>query len=532
MEVPLPVRDAAAPRGANGAETLLRTLVAGGVDVCFANPGTSEMHFVAALDRVRAMRCLLGLFEGVVTGAADGYARMADRPACTLLHLGPGFANGMANLHNASKANSPIVNIVGDHATYHRIYNSPLTSDVEAIARPYSRWLKTSPESAQVSADAAAAIAAARRAPGGIATLVLPANTAWGESGDVAAVPPVEPPRIPADDAIEGAARLLERGAPAALLLGGATLRAGALDVAGQIAARTGARLYAPYGMARAERGAGRVPIRRVPFMLDAALAMFTELRVLILVGADAPVAFFAYPGRPSVLTPEGCEVHALSRADEDGPAALNALADRLGARDAPVPRAEREMLRAATGAIGLDGLAQTVGAAIRENTIVVDESQTSGRGMMHYSVGAPPHDYICNTGGSIGYGLPVAVGAAVACPGRRVLCLEADGSGMYTLQSLWTMAREALDVTTVIFANRKYQVLLGESSNVGAGGVESLGSRARAMLEIGAPDLDWVQLANGMGVPGQRVTRLEALAVALERSFDTPGPALIEVVV
>ena len=179
----------------NGAESLVRTLVAGGVDVCFSNPGTSEMHFVAALDRVEGMRCVLGLFEGVVTGAADGYFRMKGTPASTLLHLGPGLANGLANLHNAKKANSGIVNIVGQHATHHIGYNAPLTSDIEGLARPMSAWVRTSPDAKSVSADGAAAIAAARSAPPQIATLILPADTAWNEADGIAAGPGGQPAR-------------------------------------------------------------------------------------------------------------------------------------------------------------------------------------------------------------------------------------------------------------------------------------------------------------------------------------------------
>lgn len=515
----------------NGAQNLIRTLVSGGVDVCFANPGTSEMHFVAALDRVPEMRCVLALFEGVATGAADGYARMMDRPASTLLHLGPGFSNGMANLHNASRANSPIVNIVGDHATYHRAYDSPLTSDVEAIARPYSSWLKTSKSAADISDDAAAAIAAARTAPGRIATLILPANIAWSEAGNIARVPADTPRARVADAPVVRAAELLQSG-PAAIILAGPALREASLATAGRIAARTGAKIYAPYGMARAHRGAGRVPVERIPFMLDAALAMFANLRAVVLVGATAPVAFFAYPERPSSLTPDDCVVHVLSDPAQDGVAALEALADRLDARTAVPVFAPVLVPQPQSGPITLAGIAAVVAAAIPENGIVVDEAQTSGRSIMPASVGSPQHDYICNTGGSIGYAMPVAVGAAIACPDRPVMCLEADGSGMYTLQALWTIARERLNVTTVIMANRKYQVLIGESKNVGAGGVDTLGPRALDMLHIGRPDLDWVALGKGMGVPGQRVTTLEAFATALQQAMRDAGPALIEVVV
>jgi acetolactate synthase-1/2/3 large subunit len=486
------------------------------------------MHFVAALDRVTEMRCVLGLFEGVVTGAADGYARMTGTPAATLLHLGPGFANGMANLHNASKAHSPIVNIVGDHATYHRVHDAPLTSDVEGIARPYSTWLKTSKSADDVAADGAAAVAAARTPPGGIATLILPGDVAWNDGTGIASPMPVPAPAAVGDDAVATAAALLRAGGPSAILLGG-VLHREVLEDAGRIAAATGAKILAPYSMPRAERGAGRVPFTRVPFVLDRALELFAGMRSVILVGATPPVAFFAYPNRPNIHTPPDCVVHTLSSPEEDGAAALRALAERLDASRLMPVTAPRSPVRVATGAITPQGLADVIAAHIPEDAIVVDESQTSGRAFMSATTGSVPHDYITNTGGSIGYGLPVALGAAIAAPGRRVLALIADGSGMYTLQALWSIARENLDVTTVIFANRTYGVLIGEANNVGAG---PLGARALDMLEIGRPDLNWVHLAEGMGVPAKRVTDLESLARHLADNLRTPGPSLIEVVV
>src|ERR1700689_4904765 len=231
----------------NGAESLVRTLVAGGVDVCFANPGTSEMHFVAALDRVEGMRCVLGLFEGVVTGAADGYARMTGLPASTLLHLAPGLGNGLANLHNASRARSPIVNVIGDHATYHKQYDAPLNADIEGIARAYSKFLRTSKSALEVAADGAAAVAAARTAPGQIATLILPADTAWNEGSGIAPAESVPPPSPVASAAVDGAAALLRTGKPTAIVIDGAALRRAGLVIAGRIAAATGATLLTPY---------------------------------------------------------------------------------------------------------------------------------------------------------------------------------------------------------------------------------------------------------------------------------------------
>ncbi len=511
----------------NGAESLVRSLVAGGVETCFTNPGTSEIHLVAALDRVPEIGCVLGLFEGVVTGAADGYARMAEKPASTLLHLGPGFANGLANLHNASRAQVPIVNLIGQHATYHLRHDTPLTSDIEAIARPYSKWLRTSASSSEVGRDAAEAIIAARTAPGQIATLIVPADAAWNDGGAIAAIPAFQKPPLPHAHTVEHAAALLRSDLRTAILMTGNALHGNGLTTAGRIAAATGAKLLAPYSLTRLRRGAGIPRVDRVQYVLEQGIEQFKEFRQLILVGAQPPVAYFAYPGKRSEFTSPECEIHTLAKPGEDYVGALNALAEALSARggDHTAERAERPPMP--NGEITLPGLAAAVGALLPENAIVVDESMTSGRGLMAATKGAPPHDWLGNTGGSIGIALPLAVGAAVACPSRKILCLSADGSGMYTLQALWTMAREGLNVTTVVFANRDYAVLKREFSYLGVG---NPGARALDMFEIGRPDLDWVQLAKGMGVPGTRVDSLDAFGKALRAGLDGEGPTLIEV--
>jgi acetolactate synthase I/II/III large subunit len=511
----------------NGAENLIHALVAGGVDTCFTNPGTSEIHLVAALDRITEVRCVLGLFEGVVTGAADGYARMTGKPACTLLHLGPGFGNGLANLHNASRAQVPMVNVIGQHATYHLRHDTPLTSDIEAIARPYSKWLRTCRSSHEVGRDAVEVMVAARTAPGQIATLIVPADVAWNEGGSAAALPVVVPKApVPAADAVEHAAAMLRSGLQTALLMTGNALYGQGLAVAGHIAHATGAKLLAPYPVTRLERGSGLPPVDRVAYVLEQAVEQLKEFRQLILVGTRAPVAYFAYPGKDSAFTSPGCETHTLASPGEDYVGALEALDAALSLpRTLAGEKATRPQLP--DGNITLPGLAAVVGALLPENAIVVDESMTSGRGMMAATKGAPPHDWLGNTGGSIGIAMPLAVGAAVACPDRRVLCLTADGSGMYTLQALWTMAREGLDVTTVVFANRDYAVLKREFSYLGIG---NPGARALDMFEIGRPDLDWVQLAKGMGVPGTRVTSLAEFAKALRNGLENEGPTLIEV--
>lgn len=513
----------------NGAESLVKTLLANGVDTCFANPGTSEMHFVAALDRIPGMRCVLGLFEGVVTGAADGYARMAGKPAATLLHCGPGLANGLANLHNARRAQTPVVNIIGDQATYHRPLDAPLTADTEGWARPVSVWTRTATRAASVGADAAAAVQAACAAPGGVASLILPSDVCWDAGGVVAApLPPLAVPKV-SPDAVQQAARVLRSGQPTLIVLAGSALREAPLADAHRIAAATGARLISPMSNARVARGRGRLAVDRVPYSGDAARDKLAGIRNVILVGAPAPVTFFAYPGKSPRPYPEDAAVHVLARPEEDLAEALARLADELGARQAQLPAAATPApVEPARGAVTSEAVARTLTALLPEQAIVVEESVSFGRAFYPGTVHAAPHDWLQLTGGAIGAGLPLALGAAVAAPGRRVVALQADGSAMYTLQSLWTMAREQLDVTVVLLANRKYAILLGELASVGA----NPGKTALDMLDIGNPDLDWVKLASGMGVEGAQATDMEGFADLFRMANTRKGPFVIELVI
>lgn len=513
----------------NGAHSLMNTLVDNGVDVCFANPGTSEMHFVAALDETEGMRCVLGLFEGTVTGAADGYARMTGRPAVTLLHLGPGMANGLSNLHNALRAKSPVVNVVGDHATYHRHLDAPLTSDIEGAARPFSHWVRTTPDADSVAADTAAAVRESLRRPGRIATLVLPADAAWNEVRTTQGPARVSrPDPSPADqDAVDAAAAALTAGGSAALLLGpGATLE-GPLAAAGKIAAATGARLLAPTLTSRLTRGAGRVPVERIPYNPEPAAKLLAEFDTLVLVGAKAPVSFFAYPDRPSVLYHRDTRIVELAREDQDLQGGLDALVDALGAAGATARTSELALPGRPSGTLTPDKLGPLIGALLPEHAIVVDESITSGRTLVPQTETVRPHDWLVGSGGSIGYAMPVAVGAAVACPDRKVVVLESDGSAMYQPQALWTAAREQLDVLVLIFANRRYGILHQEMRNVG---VPEFGEKARALLDLDNPTISFVGLAKSLGVPASEAHTVEELAAAMESALATTGPAVIEV--
>ena len=517
----------------NGARALIETLVGCGVDTCFMNPGTSEMHFVAALDDVPEMRGVLALFEGAATGMADGFARMAERPASTLLHLGPGLGNGIANLHNARRAGSPVINIVGDHATYHAALDAPLQSDIAALAGNVSGWIRTSSSPATVAGDAAAAVAAAMAPPGQVATLILPADVCWLEAdGPADPVAPIA--RGTADEAaIDSVAKLLTEHADdpgsVVMLLGGNVCRAADLEAAGRISAATGAKLLADTFPTRLERGAGRPHVDRLAYLAEFVELQLAGARHIVLVGSPEPVSFFAYPGRASRLVPDGCTVHTLTEASDDSTAALGAVADLLGTpADGFMPTAPgRPALP--TGSLTAPDVCNVVGALMPEGAIVADEGNTAGIFLPGATAGAPPHDWLCLTGGAIGQGLPVATGAAIACPDRRVISIEADGSAMYTLQSLWTQAREGLDVTTLIINNGSYAILNMELERVGA---DAPGPRAKEMLDISGPTLDFVSLSEGLGVPATRATTAEELADQLSRSLATEGPSVVEAIV
>jgi acetolactate synthase-1/2/3 large subunit len=508
----------------NGAQSLIRTLLAGGIDTCFANPGTSEMHFVAALDECPQMRCILGLQENVVSGAADGYWRMADRPAVTLMHCGPGLANSLANLHNARRAHSGMVNVVGDMATYHRALDAPLTADTEGWARSVSRWLRVSVSADTVGRDAADGIVAAQQNNGGISTLILPADTAWGAGGVPGNLAAVRAPSMPPHAAVREAAELLKSGGNVLLLVGGTGLREAPLQTAHDICDATGAKLLAPIANARITRGRGRAPITRIPYPMAQSLALLKDFTDVILVGAESPISFFPYPDKPSHLLPEGCRIHRLATAEEDVPGALAALADELGASRAVLPPSPA-VLGPASGAVSSEAVGQSLAALLPDDAIVIDEGQTFARGMYPAMEGAAPHDWLHLTGGSIGIGPPLALGASVAAPDRRVVSLQADGSALFTVQALWSQAREKAPITTIIFANRRYQILLAELGNVGA----KAGPAALGMMDLHTPHIDWCGIARSFGVPAERADTMERFNALFAASLKEPGPFLIE---
>ncbi len=512
----------------NGAESLVHTLADGGVEICFGNPGTSEMHFVAALDREPRMRGVLCLFEGVVAGAADGYARMAGKPAATLLHLGPGFGNAISFLHNARKAHQPVINIVGDHATSHSRYaQAPLTSDIMAICGSVSDWLHQSKSVEEVAGDGARALQAARQ--GQIATLVLPADCAWNQAaGSAPPLPAILPGKVDAAP-IDRAAAALKNGKKTALLMRGACLERRGLNAAGRIAQHSGARLLHDYFTPRMTRGEGLTEVERIPYFAEQIVECLQGLEQIILVGAPPPVTFFAYPDKPSWVTPEGCDLITLAGERDDAVGVLEALADALGAKQAGriVKRVIPEMPVHAP----LDP--HTMGAIMArlmpDNAILSDDSLTAGPGLHQSLKYGPCHDWLVLTGGAIGDAPPMAVGAGLACPDRKVIAVSGDGAAMYSLQSLWTMAREKLDVVTIVCANRRYNILNIELTRVGA---LNPGPKTLAMLDLHDPELDFVKLAEGMGVEASRAATTTEFAAQFADAMQRRGPRLIEAVI
>lgn len=518
----------------NGAQALIKTLVKAGVTTCFTNPGTSEMHFVAALDTEPHMRGVLTLFEGVATGAADGYARMAEKPAATLLHLGCGIGNGLANLHNARKGKVPMINIVGDHATYHVQYDAQLQSDIETVARNVSpRFVRTSQTTEALCQDAAEAIYQARQLPNQVSTLILPADVSWNEGGVVADVPELPDAEAASGSTIEEIADVIrqasKRGKKTALLLGGRALREPSLLAAARIAEAHGLKLLAETFPTRIERGAGLPAVERIAYFTELVDVQLADIKNLILVDSKAPVSFFAYPGKKSYLVPDKCQLFTLSTDEQDAEKSLNKLVAALAVENSqpllqPARRPEQP-----SGELTAEKVCQAVGHFLPDNAIIVDESITSGLMLNTMTEGAPRHDMLTLTGGAIGQGLPNAVGAAIACPERPVLALVGDGSSMYTNQALWTMERENTNVTSIIFNNASYSVLNIELERVGA---ESTGDKARSQLDLTGPVLNFAQLAQGMGVQGVRVSSAEELNSALADAFQHDGPNLIEVMI
>ena len=511
----------------NGAEALIQTLVDSGIEVCFANPGTTETHLVGAIDRTNRVRPILGLFEGVCTGAADGYARLSGKPASTLLHLGPGLANGLCHLHNGRKAHSPVVNLIGNHPRSHLIYDAPLSSDIAGLAEPVSGWVRQVSRPGDIAEDGAEAVAAAWGPPGQVSSLIIPADCCWADDAEPATVFTRPQPLPASETAIAATAALTKQGGKTALLIGAEGLTEPGLRAAGRIAAKTGVRLIAYTFEPLMQRGAGRVAIERIPYFPEDAARHLAGLEHMILCGSKEPVSFFSYPSGGGSLVPGGCNLTALVPLGGDVITSLNALAAELGAKtDGPVqPMAPPDR---PGGPLTPEATSAAIARAIPENAVVVDEGITVGFPAFTLSAGAAPHDWLFITGGGIGWAMPVAVGAAVAAPDRKVLCLQGDGGAMYTIQALWTMARERLDVTTVVFSNRGYLILDIELQRHGLG---PAGANARRMMDMDGPRIDFVKLADAQGVDSHRVNDCNSLSDVLANCLEQPGPHFIEAI-
>ena len=512
----------------NVSEAILHELVGLGVEACFGNPGTSEMHLVASFDRVGGLRPILGLFEGVCTGAADGYARMAGKPAATLLHLGPGLGNGFANLHNARRGHSRMINLVGDHATYHRKFDAPLQSDIHSIAKPVSDWIGDPVSGEDALAKTREAFEVAMRPNGGLSTLVVPADIAWSEmKGAAASAKRVRPAAKAVDmKLVRDAAAALRSGETKALFIGGHAGLEKPLAIAAAIAAKTGARLFCDTFVPRLARGRGRARPERVPYLGEMAVMMLQDIKHAVMVGTKPPVAFFAYPNKPSTFLSPQCKTYEPWDMGADVSDVLTALAEEVGAKVGSVAEAGAAMAVPGPGKLTTETIGNALAALMPEGAIVSDEAITSGLWSYIATQNAAPHDWLSLTGGAIGDGIPMAVGAAVACPGRPVINLQADGSSMYTIQGLWTAARENLHVVTILLNNKSYAVLNMELDRVGA---TAQSERSRSLLSLDKPVIDFTSLGRALGAQAVRAENTETFVKALTRALAEPGPHLIE---
>ena len=513
-----------------GALAALRAAAEAGIEVCFANPGTTELPLLEALDGVPQIRAVLGLFEGVCTGAADGYGRMAGKPALTLLHLGPGFANGVANLHNARRARSPIVNLIGDQASWHREFDAPLTSDIHSIASPVSDWLHSSGSPAQLEADLVAAIAAANGPPAGVSTLIIPADHQWRPAHEDRPGNPRPSRQRVSSRAInpDTAAKRIKQAGRVGLLIGGNALTVAGQRAAGRVATALGAKCLVETFPARWERGAGVPAFERLPYFPDQAQAALADCDVVVLAGARPPVSFFGYEGIESALVGDE-RLLVLAEPGDDAGLALSELAGCIGGGDEPAFDAKPPTGPCNGAALDPVSIGAVMALELPDNAIVMEEAATSSLPFYAPSGGAKRHSLMSLTGGAIGQGLPCATGAAIACPDRKVIAFQADGSGMYTLQALWTQAREDLDVVTVLCSNRAYRILQIELAR--AGNVEP-GPKARNLTSLERPELDWVALAKGCGVPGTRIESVEDFSTGLARALADSGPHLLELMI
>ena len=509
---------------------LLRTAANAGIEVCFANAGTTELPIVAAFDAVSGIHPVLALFEGVCTGGADGYGRVKEVPAMTLLHLGPGFANGIANLHNARRARTPLINVIGQHTTWHINADAPLTMDVESLAKTVSAWTRTNTSAESLSRDFADAFTASMS--GKIVSLIVPNDHLWAEVEPIIHTPaPLQ--FDPLDlGPIEAAADLLKAGKKTALMLGGKALRGEGLTIAGHIQSITGCDLLTETFPGYVERGTGLPDVIRVPYFPEPAQVLLSQYEAIILADVKEPVTFFGYPGIESHLLTKDQKTLSISSGNQSIVEALGCLEDLLKttipAKNWGHNSSQRLKPQLPRGKLTAEKACHMLAALQPEGAIIIDEGITSAIPYYPLTAGSPPHSVLTIAGGSIGYGMPCAVGSALAFPGRPVINFQADGSAMYTIQALWTEAREGLNVKTLICSNRGYNILRVELERAG---ITNPGHKALSLADIDQPKLNWVSISSGMGVPAKSVNTAGSLKKELEKILSEPGPSLIEMV-
>ncbi|HFD32141.1 MAG TPA: acetolactate synthase large subunit [Gammaproteobacteria bacterium] len=512
----------------NGSENIIKALEKEGVEVCFTNPGTSELHLVEALGQSENIKSVLCLFEGVVTGAADGYARMSGKPAATLLHLGPGFANGIANMHNAQKANSPMVNLVGQHALTHLEHETPLHSDIMGLAKPVSGWVETIFSNNDIFPCMTEAIANTKKPYNRISTVIIPADIAWSKSKEIPVGSSAYVPDSIDKDIVNIVADILLKAKHPVIFVNTTGLDKACIDLIGKIQKKIGCRIFSELFVSRLTKGAGEVVVERIPFRQKEALKVFENVDEAILVGAHHPRTFFAYPGQSSssMFMPD-CRVTCLVGVDRFSYDVIKALVTELGADDLMPDLSPAKTLKCADGELTTEKVGQSIAALLPESAIISDDGITSTFNYWPLFVHAPRHDWLYTTGGAIGQGLPVAVGAAIAEPQRPVICLSGDGSAMYTIQSLWTQVRENLNIVNIIYSNRSYKILNTELTLIG---IDDIGETGKQMLDLSKPNLNFVDMASSMGMSAICVSNMEAFNNAMKQAIQSDRPNLIEV--
>lgn len=512
-----------------GAQHILTGLSDAGIELIFTNPGTTEIYFVDALGKVPIPRPVLTLTEAVAAGAADGAARIGGQPTALLLHLGPGLANAIAYLHNAKRAHSPIVVVVGDHSQGVANQDPPLASDIDSLAHTFSKAVihVTQHEHPRHSAARAGYIAV--DATPGIVTLIVPSDLSWSETNDIPRLQ--RPPRTPLntpESTLERASAALIEPDGTAVIVGGDLLRTEGQETLERLTRCQNLTVWANTFPARMDRGYGRPRVRRLPYLPEMAIAALENTRRVVIAGGANPVPFFGYPHLPDRLVTEECEIITLTSDPSAAPSSIAAL----------MPNAEELTLLGSThiepatkdddnAALNPANFASVVAELLPADTIVVDESNTLGLNLEEATANAAAHTWLpALTGGAIGHGLGMAIGAALAAPERRVLALIADGSSLYTPQALWTHASETLNITTVILSNRSYGILNFELHRLGS---EAETEGAKRLLSLSPPSIDHIRLATGFGVPAARASTVGELIDALTSAWLSRGPSLIE---